>query len=88
MKTKPRLIDSFFVQMYGRYSKDLGEYAKSEARKLRMLERRRKKEDKERNRVRYTRFNLIELTDLAGPFAFQLTSELLRSLSGAIWQEL
>lgn len=38
--------------MYGRYSKDLGEYAKSEARKLKMLEQRRKKEDRQRNRVR------------------------------------
>lgn len=37
--------------MYGRYTKDLGEYAKNEARKLQMLERRRKKEDKARNRV-------------------------------------
>lgn len=37
--------------MYGRYTKDLGEYAKNEARKLKMLERRRKKEDKARNRV-------------------------------------
>lgn len=38
-------------KMYGRYTKDLGEYAKNEARKLQMLERRRKKEDKARNRV-------------------------------------
>lgn len=37
--------------MYGRYTKDLGEYAKNEARKLKMLERRRKKEDKARDRV-------------------------------------
>lgn len=37
--------------MYGRYTKDLGEYAKSEARKLKMLERRRKKEDKLRDKV-------------------------------------
>lgn len=37
--------------MYGRYTKDLGEYAKSEARKLKMLERRRKQEDKARDRV-------------------------------------
>lgn len=36
--------------MYGRYTKDLGEYAKEEARKLRLLERRRKKDDKERNK--------------------------------------
>lgn len=38
-------------QMYGRYTKDLGEFAKNEARKLKMLERRRKKEDKARDKV-------------------------------------
>lgn len=38
-------------QMYGRYTKDLGEYAKDEARKLKILERRRKQEDKIRNKV-------------------------------------
>lgn len=37
--------------MYGRYTKDLGEYAKVEARKLKMLERRRKQDDKARNKV-------------------------------------
>lgn len=37
--------------MYGRYTKDLGEYAKDEARRLRLLERRRKKDDKARNKV-------------------------------------
>ncbi|XP_055541757.1 chloride channel protein 2 isoform X3 [Wyeomyia smithii] len=46
--------------MYGRYTKDLGEYAKDEARRLRLLERRRKKEDKFRNKellgVRDNRF--------------------------------
>lgn len=42
-----------FGQMYGRYTKDLGEYAKNEARKLKMLERRRKKEDTARDRVGY-----------------------------------
>lgn len=42
--------------MYGRYSKDLGEYVKSEARKLKMLEQRRKKEDRARNRVRNKHF--------------------------------
>ncbi|KAJ6639380.1 Chloride channel protein 2 [Pseudolycoriella hygida] len=36
--------------MYGRYTKDLGEYAKDEARKLKILERRRKQEDKARNK--------------------------------------
>lgn len=40
------------MQMLGRYTKDLSDYAKNEARKLRMLERQRKKEDKERERVR------------------------------------
>lgn len=43
-----------FSQMYGRYTKDLGEYAKDEARRLRLLERRRKKEDKSRNKVTIT----------------------------------
>lgn len=42
--------------MYGRYTKDLGEYAKNEARKLKMLERRRKKEDKARDKVSTTVF--------------------------------
>ncbi|XP_037025678.1 chloride channel protein 2 isoform X3 [Bradysia coprophila] len=36
--------------MYGRYTKDLGEYAKDEARKLKILERQRKQEDKARNK--------------------------------------
>lgn len=36
--------------MYGRYTKDLGEYAKDEARKLKILEKRRKQEDKARNK--------------------------------------
>lgn len=42
--------------MYGRYTKDLGEYAKLEARKLKMLERKRKQEDKARDRVIYIFF--------------------------------
>lgn len=37
--------------MYGRYTKDLGEFAKDEARKLKLLEKRRKLEDKQRNKV-------------------------------------
>lgn len=47
-------------QMYGRYTKDLGEYAKDEARKLKILERRRKQEDKIRNKVSetYTLFDM------------------------------
>lgn len=38
--------------MYGRYTKDLGEYAKEEAKRLKLLERRRKQEDKAREKVR------------------------------------
>ncbi|KRF78879.1 uncharacterized protein Dvir_GJ10901, isoform Q [Drosophila virilis] len=37
-------------KMYGRYTKDLGEFAKDEARKLKLLEKRRKQEDKQRNK--------------------------------------
>lgn len=37
--------------MYGRYTKDLGEYAKDEARRLRQLERQRKKDDRARDKV-------------------------------------
>ncbi|XP_073840557.1 chloride channel protein 2 isoform X3 [Musca autumnalis] len=36
--------------MYGRYTKDLGEFAKDEARKLKLLQKRRKLEDKQRNK--------------------------------------
>ncbi|XP_053969931.1 chloride channel protein 2 isoform X4 [Anastrepha ludens] len=36
--------------MYGRYTKDLGEFAKDEARKLKLLEKRRKHEDRQRNK--------------------------------------
>lgn len=36
--------------MYGRYTKDLGEYAKEEAKKLKALEKKRKKEDKLRDK--------------------------------------
>lgn len=39
--------------MYGRYTKDLGQFAKDEAKKLKMLERRRKKEDKARKKVSF-----------------------------------
>lgn len=50
--------------MYGRYTKDLGEYAKDEARKLKLLERRRKKDDKERNKVIINdKFNTFFLND-------------------------
>jgi len=41
--------------MYGRYTKDLGEFAKDEARKLKILEKRRKQEDKQRNKVKFNR---------------------------------
>ncbi|XP_062126939.1 chloride channel protein 2 isoform X7 [Drosophila sulfurigaster albostrigata] len=40
----------FKRKMYGRYTKDLGEFAKDEARKLKLLEKRRKQEDKQRNK--------------------------------------
>lgn len=64
------LTNLFFLklsnpQMYGRYTKDLGEYAKNEARKLKMLERRRKKEDKARDKVdhiRYIRVYIIRVS--------------------------
>lgn len=36
-------------QMYGRYTKDLGEYAKEEARRVKLQEKKRKKEDRLRN---------------------------------------
>uniref|UniRef100_A0A1I8P555 Uncharacterized protein n=1 Tax=Stomoxys calcitrans TaxID=35570 RepID=A0A1I8P555_STOCA len=39
-----------FYSMYGRYTKDLGEFAKDEARKLKLLQKRRKLEDKQRNK--------------------------------------
>lgn len=37
--------------MYGRYTKDLSEYAKDEARRLKQLERQRKKDDRARDKV-------------------------------------
>lgn len=43
--------------MYGRYTKDLGEFAKDEARKLKLLEKRRKQEDKQRNKVNFKYMN-------------------------------
>ncbi|XP_058986537.1 chloride channel protein 2-like isoform X2 [Musca domestica] len=42
-------IEAFYY-MYGRYTKDLGEFAKDEARKLKLLQKRRKLEDKQRNK--------------------------------------
>lgn len=41
--------------MYGRYTKDLSEYAKDEARRLKQLERQRKKDDRARNKVNFYR---------------------------------
>lgn len=45
--------------MYGRYTKDLGEYAKEEAKRLKLLERRRKQEDKERDKVMHIKNDSI-----------------------------
>lgn len=45
------ILNYLHLQMYGRYTKDLGEFAKDEARKLKLLEKRRKQEDKQRNKV-------------------------------------
>ena len=36
--------------MYGRYSKDLGEFAKSESKRLKAIEKQRKDDDKERRK--------------------------------------
>lgn len=38
------------LQMYGRYTKELGEFAKEEARRLKALEKRRRRDDKRRNK--------------------------------------
>lgn len=37
--------------MYGQYTRELGAYAKNEAEKIKLLERRRKQEDKVRRMV-------------------------------------
>lgn len=51
--------------MYGRYCKDLGEYAKDEARRLRQLEKQRKKDDRARDKVtRYILYNISMVRDL------------------------
>ncbi|XP_049954141.1 chloride channel protein 2 isoform X1 [Schistocerca serialis cubense] len=42
-------FDYVHTVMYGRYTKDLGEFAKEEARRLKALEKKRKKEDRLRN---------------------------------------
>ncbi|KNC32600.1 Chloride channel protein 2 [Lucilia cuprina] len=49
-KTQVEVEIEAFYHMYGRYTKDLGEFAKDEARKLKLLEKRRKLEDKQRNK--------------------------------------
>lgn len=54
--------------MYGRYTKDLGEFAKDEARKLKLLEKRRKLEDKQRNKVS----NLVNCNGKVIKFVFNL----------------
>lgn len=51
MNTVTLILNYLHLQMYGRYTKDLGEFAKDEARKLKLLEKRRKQEDKQRNKV-------------------------------------
>lgn len=69
--------------MYGRYTKDLGEYAKNEARKLKMLERRRKQEDKARDRVsrnRHHRFSIPTWDSQANSINSFL------KIPGTIWQ--
>ncbi len=53
-KIKKSQFSSHFItiaQMYGRYTKNLSEYAKDEARRLKQLERQRKKDDRARNKV-------------------------------------
>ncbi|XP_052120753.1 chloride channel protein 2 isoform X1 [Frankliniella occidentalis] len=48
--TDPDDMDYVQTAMYGRYTKDLGEYAKEEARKLAILEKKRRKEDRLREK--------------------------------------
>ncbi|XP_066997204.1 chloride channel protein 2 isoform X2 [Anabrus simplex] len=48
--TVPNQMGYQHTLMYGRYTKDLGAFAKEEASKLRALERKRKKEDRLRNK--------------------------------------
>jgi len=42
--------------MYGRYTKDLGEFAKEEARKLAVLEKRRRKADRQVTHISLLKF--------------------------------
>jgi hypothetical protein len=58
--------------MYGRYTKELGEFAKEEARRLKALEKRRRKDDKRRNK---------ELHKYNGPCMSRFSS-----VVGFIWQ--
>jgi chloride channel 2 len=57
--------------MYGRYTKELGEFAKEEARRLKAIERRRRKDDKRRNK---------ELHKYNGPCMSRISS-----VVGFIW---
>lgn len=66
--------------MYGRYTKDLGEYAKNEARKLKMLERRRKQEDKARDRVRKKNSKNVFLINFANK------KNSVNNFKGIVWQ--
>lgn len=50
--------------MYGRYTKDLSEYAKDEARRLKQLERQRKKDDRARNKVNMMIFLYLSSCDI------------------------
>ncbi|KAF4533368.1 hypothetical protein B566_EDAN002766 [Ephemera danica] len=43
-------LDYVQTMMYGRYTKELGEFAKEEARRLKALEKRRRRDDKRRNK--------------------------------------
>ncbi|XP_065333405.1 chloride channel protein 2 isoform X1 [Cloeon dipterum] len=66
--------DMYFMpanMMYGRYTKELGEFAKEEARRLKAIEKRRRKDDKRRNK---------ELHRYDGPCMSRI-----RSVVGFIW---
>ena len=52
-------LSSLPVQMYGRYTKDLGEYARDEAKRLKDLDRQRKKDDKIREKVKINFSNFL-----------------------------
>lgn len=48
--------------MYGRYTKDLGEYARDEARRIKQLEKQRKKDDRARDKVNSRKHHLETYT--------------------------